>query len=189
MHCEYCPKVSGGRVQTPPAEMIVPKIAGDWVGWVRAAEGRVETLGRAVPAKPDADCVMSFGRRIFEGSPKRGLHAEMDCLQQARMHGLPLESGEFTDTAMEVGGGCCLLCATGLAAVGIRRVPAVDPDPNVCVSWHAPAFLFEDPLLCVGLMGERAAHLWLRHLTPPVRRQLRGSLTGAMTRLLAGRWE
>ncbi|MFI6980086.1 hypothetical protein ACIBSV_16045 [Embleya sp. NPDC050154] len=185
MHCEYCPKVSGGRAQTPPAEMIVPKIAGDWVGWARVAEARVVTSGRALPAEPGADCVMSFGRRVFEGSPKRGLHAEMDCLQQARMLGLPLETGEFTDVAS----GCCLLCTTALAAVGVRRVPAVDPDPDVCVNWHAPAFLFEDPLLCAGLMGDRAAHLWLRHLAPPVRRQLRGVLTGATTRLLAGRWE
>ncbi|MGC0420857.1 hypothetical protein [Embleya sp. AB8] len=185
MLCEYCPKGSGGRVQTPPADMVVPKIAGEWVVWVRAAAGRVETSGRVLPVKPDADCVMSFGRRVFEGSPKRGLHAEMDCLQQARTFGLPLETGEFTDAAS----GCCLICASALAAVGIRRVPAVDPDPDACMSWHAPAFLFEDPLLCVGLMGDRAAHLWLRHLNAPVRRQLRGALTGATTRLLAGRWE
>ncbi|WP_439675177.1 hypothetical protein [Embleya sp. MST-111070] len=185
MHCEYCPKVAGGRAQMPPADMIVPKIAGEWVGWVRTAAERVESSGRGLPARGEADCVMSFGRRIFEGSAKRGLHAEMDCLHQARMLGLPLETGEFKDAAHA----CCLICASALAAVGIRHVPAVDPDPDACMSWHALGFLFEDPLLCVGLMGDRAAHLWLRHLTPAVRRQLRGSLTGAMTRLLAGRWE
>ncbi|WP_406286381.1 hypothetical protein [Embleya sp. NBC_00896] len=185
MHCEYCPKVSGGRVQTPPAEMVVPKVAGEWVAWARGAAGRVRTTGRAAVAAPEAECVMSFGRRVFEGSPKSGLHAEMDCLQQARTLGLRLESGEFTD----VHGACCLMCASALAAVGIRVLPAVDPAPSACGQWHAPGFLFEDPLLCVGLMGDRGAHLWLRHVPSAVRRQLRGTLTGATTRMLAGRWE
>jgi hypothetical protein len=165
--------------------MIVPKIAGEWVAWVRGAPGRVETSGRESVAVPESECVMIFGRRVLEGTAKNGSHAEMDCLRQARMLGLPLETGQFTDVA----GACCLMCATALAAVGIRSLPAVDPSPDMCAAWHAPGFLFEDPLLCVGLMGDRAAHLWLRHVPPATRRRLRGTLTGAATRLLAGRWE
>jgi tRNA(Arg) A34 adenosine deaminase TadA len=184
-HCEYCPKDSGGRVQTPPAEMIVPKIAGEWVAWVRRVGDRVETSGKDLAAAPAADCVLSFGRRVFEGSPRSGLHAEMDCLARARMLGMPLELGRFADAT----GACCLMCATALAAVGIRRLPAVDGDPLACAAWHAPGFLFDDPALCSGLLGDRGAHLWLRHVPTAIRRRQRGPLTTSTTLLLAGRWE